>query len=226
MQKIIIIIAFLLMPIFYQQIINQYTKLAIWKIEEDESYFINTVPLQQHITHPHKRLQHLAGRFLLRYLFPSFPYSEIQIASTRKPFLANEAFHFSISHCNDFAAAIVSTKQRVGIDIEQIDKKVFKIVHKYLNENERLNFDLLSFENEHKLSNQLKVATLLWSVKESLFKWYGLGNVDFKSMLHLQFQPISENGSINASIELPSNSLPLQVNYAFFRNLCLSYVVE
>jgi phosphopantetheinyl transferase len=214
------------MPIFYQQLINQHTKLAIWKIEEDESFFINTVPLQQHITHPHKRLQHLAGRFLLRYLFPNFPYSEIQIADTRKPFLPNEAFHFSISHCNDFAAAIVSTTQRVGIDIEQIDKKVLKIVHKYLNEQERINFDLLNFEQEHNLSLQHKVATLLWSVKESLFKWYGLGNVDFKTMLQLQFQPINENGSINATIELPSSSLPLNVHYAFFRSLCLSYVVE
>jgi hypothetical protein len=58
------------MPLFYQQHINQSTRLAIWKIEESESFFAETVPLKRDITHPHKRLQHLAGRYLLRFLFP------------------------------------------------------------------------------------------------------------------------------------------------------------
>ena len=60
------------MPVFYQQTINEQTKLAIWKIEEDEAFFLQHVPLQRSITHPHKRLQHLAGRYLLGYLFPRF----------------------------------------------------------------------------------------------------------------------------------------------------------
>ena len=106
------------MPLFYQQDINATTKLAIWHIEEDEAFFIAKVPLQSNITHPHKRLQHLAGRYLLRFLFPDFPNEEILIATTRKPFLPDEQYHFSISHCGDFAAAIVSKNERVGIDIE------------------------------------------------------------------------------------------------------------
>jgi hypothetical protein len=47
------------MPLFFQQQVNAHTGLAIWKIEEDEGFF--DVPLQRTITHPHKRLQHLAG---------------------------------------------------------------------------------------------------------------------------------------------------------------------
>ena len=46
-----------------------------------------------------KRLQHLAGRYLLYALFDDFPLEEIVIADTRKPFLENEKYHFSISHC-------------------------------------------------------------------------------------------------------------------------------
>ena len=124
-------------PLFYQHTINETTKLGIWQIDEDENFFLAKVPLQQSITHPHKRLQHLAGRYLLQYLFPDFPYEEILIADTRKPYLPNEQYHFSISHCGNYAAAIVSSTHRVGIDIEIPSEKVERIAHKFIHENEK-----------------------------------------------------------------------------------------
>jgi len=93
------------LALFYQHNINDTTKLAIWKIEEDAYFFLEHVPLQREITHPHKRLQHLAGRYLLRLLFPDFPFEEILIADTKKPYLPHEQYHFSISHCGNYAAA-------------------------------------------------------------------------------------------------------------------------
>src|SRR4030095_2593149 len=125
------------MPVFYQQTIDRHTKLGIWKIEETEQFFLETVPLQKEITHPHKRLQHLAGRLLLRELFPDFPYELIRIASTRKPFLENAAYHFSISNCGDYAAVIVSCKSRVGVDIELFNRKIGAVSHKFLSEKEK-----------------------------------------------------------------------------------------
>src|SRR3982751_6740641 len=124
------------MPIFFQQDIDPSTRLAIWKIEEEESFFLRHVPLQREITHPHKRLQHLAGRYLLKYLYPHFPTELIRIADTRKPFLEDEAYHFSISHCGDYAAVIVSSSSRVGIDLEIISDKPARIMHKFLSEEE------------------------------------------------------------------------------------------
>jgi hypothetical protein len=73
-------------PLFYQQDINLTTKLGVWKIEEPESFFLHAVPLQREITHPHKRLQHLPGRYLLPFLFPDFPHPEIMIADTHETF--------------------------------------------------------------------------------------------------------------------------------------------
>src|SRR5947209_20459434 len=118
------------MPIFFQHNIDESTRVAVWKIEEEESFF--NVPLQRNITNPHKRLQHLAGRYLLKFLFADFPLELIQIADTRKPFLQDELFHFSISHCSDFAAAIVSTRNRVGVDIEVVGDKIQKVQHKFV----------------------------------------------------------------------------------------------
>ena len=106
------------MPLFYQHTINEDTKLGIWRIDEGESFFLEKAPLKQDVSHPFKRRQHLAGRYLLSYLFPDFPVEEIRIADTRQPFLAGHPYHFSISHCGSFAAAVVSAGNRVGVDIE------------------------------------------------------------------------------------------------------------
>lgn len=171
------------MPLFYQQTIDRHTKIGVWKIEEAENFFLETVPLQSYITHPHKRMQHLAGRYLLRYLFPDFPYELIRIASTLKPFLENEAYHFSISHCDDFAAAIVSRDKRVGIDIETVSERVGRVKDKFINDAEA--GIIRQFESE---MSELMKFTLVWSCKEAMFKWYGDGQVDFKR--HMQLQAI------------------------------------
>ena len=160
------------MPLIYEQQINSATKIGVWHITEEENFFLEHVPLQRNITHPHKRVQHLAGRYLLRELFPSFPLSLIIIADTRKPFLEEEAFHFSISHCGDYASAIVSTQNRVGVDIEIPHAKIEKIQHKFLSEQEK---NILN----NTVGNKIEMITMAWSLKEAMFKWYGTGQVDF-----------------------------------------------
>ena len=165
------------MPLFYQHNINPGTKLGIWRIEEKEDFFLQKVPLKKDVSHPSKRLQHLAGRYLLPYLFEDFPLEEVQIADTRKPYLENEFFHFSISHCGAFAAAIVSRDHRVGVDIESIKPRIRGLSHKFMEKDEA------QIIGENPSDEWL---TLLWSAKESLFKWYGLGEVDFRRHMHLQ----------------------------------------
>lgn len=167
------------MPVFFQHQINETTRLGIWKIEENEAFFRGNVPLHREVTHPHKRMQHLAGRFLLQYLFPAFPYELIEIADTRKPYLKDEQLHFSISHCGDYAAAIVSRFQRVGIDIEMPVEKLRRIRYKFLKEEEVARFPTLQGESE------LEMLTRLWSAKEAVFKWYGLGKLDFREDMPL-----------------------------------------
>jgi len=167
------------MPVFFQQQINEQTRLGIWKIEETEDFFKENVPQHRDVTHPRKRLQHLAGRFLLRYLFPDFTYHLIEIADTRKPFLREAQYQFSISHCGNFAAAIVSADKRVGIDIEIPVGKIIRIGDKYLSDTEKEIFSTTKNISDSGL------FTLIWSAKESVFKWYGDGEVDFKKHIQL-----------------------------------------
>lgn len=218
------------MPLFYQHNINQFTKLAVWRINEPESFFMSQVSLQREITHPHKRLQHLAGRYLLRFLFPDFPYGLIQIASTKKPYLPGDAYHFSISHCGDYAAAIVSSSQRVGIDIEIPTIKVARIRHKFLHA-----IEWEAIETSHAKGTAEDVAlnealvrqlTLLWSAKEAVFKWYGHGEVDFSE--HIRLQPpgsaYADSGIIKGSF-LKTHPIDLELHYTNFEAISLVWVV-
>jgi phosphopantetheinyl transferase len=154
------------MPLFYQQDMHEIGRIGIWRIEEGEAFFLDRVPLQREITHPHKRLQHLAGRFLLQALYPDFPYDLIRIADTRKPYLDNEAYHFSISHCGDYAAAFVSPFIRVELD--WYDRECGH------------------FETRFPEAGPLGLANLLWSAKETVYKWYGEGGIDFSEMIRTE----------------------------------------
>lgn len=206
------------MPLIYSQTIDQFTRLAVWQIAETEDFFLEKVPLSRSITHPHKRLQHLAGRYILQEVCPEFPIHLIQIADTNKPYLENESHHFSISHCGHFAAAIVSTTHRVGIDVEQPTARVNRIVHKFISDEEN------TWLIEAGLSNDDAFTTLLWSMKESLFKWYGLGEVDFKTQL--QIKSIDrETQTAHALFSKSDLQKRLLMHYQFIAPIWLSWVI-
>ena len=205
------------MPLVYQQNINAFTKLGVWHINEDEVFFLQRVPLQQNITHPHKRLQHLAGRILLVELFNNFPIELIQIADTKKPFLIDEAYHFSISHCGDYAAAIVSKQNRVGVDIEIPQEKILRIRHKYLSVNE---IEML----QQMPQDLIHLLTMAWSIKEALFKWYGAGKIDFKEHLQINECSMNDNEFMAQCTFKKAKHISLKVHGLFFNGNCLTWL--
>lgn len=205
------------MPLVYQQNINATTRIAVWHISENEEFFLAQVPLQREIRHWHKRLQHLAGRLLLKELYPDFPVAMIQIADTKKPFLENEPWHFSISHCGDYAAVIVSKTHRVGVDVELLNEKIEQIQKKFIYKN-----DLQFLRNQCPMPVD-KSLTLYWSIKESVFKWWGRGNVDFKKDIRLKtIAGNPEQGVVHA---LFKNEFHLSVHFLFFNNNFLTWLL-
>ncbi|MBL7694940.1 MAG: 4'-phosphopantetheinyl transferase superfamily protein [Ferruginibacter sp.] len=205
------------MPLVYQQNINENTWMAVWHIAEPESFFLEQVPLQKQISHPHKRLQHLAGRLLLKELVPGFPVELIRIADTKKPYLENEPYHFSISHCGDYAAAIVSRHYRVGVDVERVNPKIDVLRKKFLSEAEmKLLHEQCPMDTVHGL-------TLCWSVKESVFKWWGRGSVDFKRGMVLQ--SITGDATEGRVAIRFKNETLLHIHYLSFNDNFLSWVL-
>jgi phosphopantetheinyl transferase len=208
------------MPLFYQHNINEATKLGIWRIEEPEDFFLEKVPLQNNVSHPYKKLQHLAGRYLLPVLFEDFPLDEIVIADTKKPFLENEKYHFSISHSGNFAAVIVSSKNRVGVDIELITSRIKNISDKFLNDEEKKY--IASLEDVPQV--QLELTTVYWSAKEAIFKWYGNGEIDFK--MHMEITSVKHNRN-NGTLECvfkKGESVLLTIHYRLMNGFVVAWV--
>lgn len=212
------------MPLFYQHNIDETSRLGIWRIEEHEPFFLEKVPVKRDVSHPYKRLQHLAGRFLLPELYEDFPLKDIEIADTRKPFLPGARYHFSISHCGNYAAAIVSPDKRVGVDIEMVTPRMYDIAHKFLNPEEN------SFLSEWEGITQvhLQLTTILWSAKESIYKWYGDGQMDFKRHMYLNGPIIFRS---DEWIEMPflfdkGEIVKLKIVAKVFDPLVLAYVAS
>jgi phosphopantetheinyl transferase len=193
------------MPLIYHNQINSDTKIGVWHITEAENFF----------------LQKVTGRHLLLDLFPEFPLPLIQIADTRKPFLADEAFHFSISHCGDYAAAIVSTQNRVGVDIEIPHPKIERIQHKFITKSETELIATIDKNGHPEFSG----LTMAWSIKEAMFKWQGIGEVDFKK--HMQITSINKlaNGFVADCIFKKEKAIHLQVLNILVGGNNLSWVI-
>ena len=170
------------MPLVFQYVINASSSVGLWHILEEESFFTLEDVVTKTIAHPHKRLQHLAGRYLLTILHHGLPVHQIKISETNKPYLSGDACHFSISHCGNYAAAIVCESAPAGIDVEVITDKALKLAFKFMNESEH---QYLNGDEVH----DRKIATAIWSIKEAVFKWYGKGAVNFKTHISVDSYP-------------------------------------
>ncbi len=148
-------------------------KLGVWKIEEEADFFSSSISYQASATHSTRNLQQLATRFLIQYLEPHFPIQNISLGEAGKPKLISNQFEFNLSHTVQMAAVVLSNKCPVGIDIEKITPRVLRIKNKFLHADE---VQSLSGLNEESLISTL---TLYWSIKETVYKWWGKGGVDF-----------------------------------------------
>ncbi len=196
--------------------IDRDTKLGVWKIGEEEAFFRKTVTIEPEVHHPHKRLQHFAGRYLLVELFPELPVNDIRIMDSRKPYIPGNPYYFSISHCGDYAAAIVSRREHVGIDIELVQPKIGRVAHKFLALREA---EFIS--PAHKLTHQ----TVCWSAKEAVYKWYGMGGLDFKANMQLQAFAFQHTGMITCDFLKDGRMACLDLQYLVDGELCLVWVV-
>jgi phosphopantetheinyl transferase (holo-ACP synthase) len=129
-----------------------------------------------------------------------------------KPYLSNDTRHISISHSHDKLAIIVNEHESTGIDIELIRDKVLKIKHKFLTNEELL-----------EANDDVEKLLVYWAAKETLYKIYGLKEVDF--IAHLFVKPFTKHklGSIIGEINLPNFKEVFELNYQLIEDYALVY---
>lgn len=185
------------MPLLQEWNSDPYSLAAIWKIEEPEAFFSERTGIHSEIKSQKRRLEYLAGRFLLKYLKTDFPLVSILPDEHDKPRIENNRYFFSISHSFPFVAAVVSPYVECGIDIQTWHPRILQLQHKFLSPKEQLFF-----------KNEPELVTLAWSAKEAAYKWQGRRGVDF--MKHMPIKEFYEHaGRFNITI-LMDLSFPRQ----------------
>lgn len=167
------------MPVFFQHLASD-VRLLVWTAEEEESFFLDALPetvLVNLPAHPAKRKQFLAGRFLLKQLHPDFPFDKLKVTDSGRPHLSDEQLQFSLSHAGQSIAAITHPKRPVGIDVEKISERAFRVRHRFLSQREQILLDAIKGDTDP--SDRIRHSTLAWSVKEAAFKALHQTGVDF-----------------------------------------------
>lgn len=195
------------MPKLWQNNIKEGTVAALWKITEAEqelAALLQCIAPRQF--HSRQRTLHwLASRVLLEEVLADmgvFRFS-LDYDPFGRPCLDTGKLHLSLSHAGEYAAVAVSEKGPVGIDIEKVSPRVEKIHAKFMNEGE---LGLLGAEG------RLEFMALVWSAKESLFKYYAEGELDFRRHLHVR-EVLSDR--LRVEIEKDPYRKHLEVSYRF-----------
>lgn len=116
------------------------------------------------------RSGHAAGRELLARLYreqtgEALP--RILVADRGKPYFADSAWHFSITHTPRHAFCVLS-RRPVGIDAEELDRKIdLRLAAKVLSPGEKTQFDAAE--------DPSRALLTFWVLKEAAVKCSGEG---------------------------------------------------
>ena len=165
------------MPFLKEFIINDKTKIKLWKVIIGE---LNTEELNS----DEKNLLKLKKNNILREQFLAtrkvlaLENSDYKITYNKngKPSL-NSKYNISISHSHQIAAVAISDNSKIGLDVQLNENKIFNIQDKFLNPSEKLNIG----ENP-----SLKILTMIWTSKESIYKAVGLKGISFSDNIKIE----------------------------------------
>lgn len=166
--------------------------------------------------HPNRQAEILAVRCLLRRLLGT-DYQGIEYDDRGKPNLVNSTLFMSISHSKNQVAVALNSKEEIGIDLEYFSDRIIRLQQKFMSAAE-LAFCVALEEKE-----ALTKKTLIWSAKESLYKWYGKKELDFRKHLLISDFSLSKQGKFKGQIKKESLHSDLNVGYLVFEDFVLTY---
>ncbi|OIQ20251.1 4'-phosphopantetheinyl transferase superfamily protein [Lacinutrix sp. MedPE-SW] len=162
------------MPLYKTISVNSQTTVKIWKIEESFSELMAPISLKDDsLTRVSKMKSelHQRGFLSVRHLLAAFGYTDhdLYYDNNGKPHL-KDGKEISITHSFTFSGVIISDT-KIGIDIEKQREKIGKIAGKFVD----YEFDYL----DKKCAEYVKKLTVIWCIKESLYKLYATPGLSF-----------------------------------------------
>lgn len=191
--------------------------VGIWNCSEE----IGDLENQVHLSHNDairynsfgsnaRKKHYLATRALLHELTGN---QIIEYADSGKPHTINSNEHLSVSHSSDYVALLISSSPFIGLDIQKLDDKIHKIKSRFVNEIEQPQID---FEDT-------RILTLIWSVKEAVYKIHGDRNVFFKEHIIIRDFSTMNKGYLNVELSHHHYIGKHQIKFEFLDDYVLVY---
>lgn len=208
------------MPLHESKSCGLDTEIHVWKITETfEDLFdqvllndTNLIRLNNMKSEMHQR-----GFLSVRMLLQSAGYSDHDLYYDEfgKPHLS-DGRHISITHSFGFSAIIISN-QKTGIDIEMQREKISLIADKFVD----TEFDFL----EREASDYIRKLTIIWGVKEAIFKIQNEVGISFKD--HISVFPFEINDyKTSALLTFANLNKEFSIQFEEIENFTLVYAFE
>lgn len=176
--------------------LNEYSVLGVWKIEEDLPSLLSLVVLDQEEKKKYKsfrstsrKLEFLSVRALLAELLGKE--AKIVYNKNNKPFLKSGSHFISISHSHRLTAILLSTNEKVGIDLEYMSSNISAFASKYMNRKEKITKD------PEKKKYHLYVH---WCAKEALYKICDKEGISIRNNITIEPFDLNDSGEIKGKV--------------------------
>lgn len=146
------------------------TELCLAEIENT----LQSYPKPDEITNSRSREKAVVQRILSE----KFNESTLLKDEFGKPYLNPPTIHMNYSHSPTHFFWGSHPVRRIGVDVEQERPQLLKIARKFCHDTE--------LKHANNGTDLLKLL-LIWSSKESIFKAYGKGEIDFKEQMRIDF---------------------------------------
>ena len=200
------------MPLHKVVYLSNNTKLYLWKITEDFDTLFSQVKLKDSSLARLKSMKsesHQKGFLAVRMLLQHNEYSDFDLFydAFGKPHLKSQGcsikeVEISISHSNDFSVIAISDS-KVGLDLEQLKEKTLRIAPRFMDVSH-----LANLSEEEKI----KKATVVWGIKESIFKIKNEKGISFPN--HIFEDDFSfEDKKATATLKFNNKEEKLQIQF-------------
>jgi len=180
------------MGLFLKKDVDDDCLLGIWEIIENYNSLFSKIKLLpdekttlDNFQNYQRKLEWLSVRILVNTLLEKD--CNIVYNEQHKPFLSDNSHNISISHSKNLTSVLISSKKRVGIDLEFMSHQIHNVAHKFINYDEVLTND--------PLQRRLHLY-IHWCAKEAIYKICDKQDINFKQNLTIRPFELSQEGEL------------------------------
>jgi phosphopantetheinyl transferase len=197
--------------------LNEFSILGVWKIEEDLNALLDLVMLDNDEKKKYKtfssnsrKLEFLSVRALLSELIGTT--TKIVYNKNNKPFLNDGSRFISISHSHKLTAILLSTNEKVGIDLEYMSSNISAIAFKFINKKEKVTKEM----DERKYHLYLH-----WCAKEALYKICDKEGISIRNNITIDPFQVRDSGEIKGHVRTNKINESFDLYYSKYDNYAI-----